>query len=492
MKHFRIPAAIALFLLPILARTLWFYQGVFWRVAPVSTPEYDSYVVPQPPFSTPAAEETGPPSQGAIILLDEAHNNQFLPSEIDSLTTILHARNARLESVASDGYESRNLADQLKYVIAYISICPNESFSLEEVRLLEGFVQRGGRILVLTDPTRGSVSYDYSGYATTLATDVNAANSLLASFDITIVNDYLYNMTQYEGNFRNVIFQKFSADAFTNGLGKVVFYAAHSIQTRSGELLLTGADTTLSSRTDSGGGLSAGALNAGGQVLAIGDMTFLQPPYNLVADNPVLIRHLADFLLEAERVHDLQDFPFLFQRPVAIVPMEDVDLTADLLGPINALQTDLTGVGVTSTMAPAGTSEKDLILLGTYTSKGIDKYLRSFGITLPSSSGSSTGSGSKIEIPEFGSIKSSGIGLILFSRDASRTSLILLAEDSDSLTNLLDVIGPSGFSSCILQGNIAVCKVGSSSDGYGNSWWDSSINGSGEAASPSVTPTPAG
>ncbi len=493
MNRYRIPAAVALFLLPILVRGLWFYQGVFWRSETIPTPEYASYRIPQPPFSTPAVLGNTPASApGPVILLDEAHDNQFLASEIDSLTNILHDRNARLEIVESGGYNDRTLRNQLKYASAYISICPNAAFSLEEVQLLGRFVERGGRILVLTDPTRSTVSYDYSGGSTTLATDVNAANTLLSSYGIIVVDDYLYNMTEYEGNFRNVIFQNFNEAVLTIGLGKVVFYAAHSIQTDSGKLLLRSAENTFSSQTDTGGGLSSGAMDAGGQVLAFGDMTFLQPPYNQAADNPILIRHMADFLLEAKRVHDLQEFPFLFQRAVSIVPLEDVALNADLLGPLNALQSDLAEVGIPSSISPAAEGGKDLILLGSYSSEGIDAYLNSAGVTLPTASSSGIGGKSVMEIEGFGSIQSSGTGLILMSRTESRTSLILLAGDSDSLTDLLDVIGPSGFSNCVLQGNIAICKIGSSYGGYDNSWLDTSTNGSGESVSLTPTSTPAG
>ena len=62
---------------------------------------------------------------------------------------------------------------------------------------MQDFVRRGGRLLILTDPTRSAVSYDYYGYGSaTVMADVIAANSLLAPYDIAFVDDYLYNMTE--------------------------------------------------------------------------------------------------------------------------------------------------------------------------------------------------------------------------------------------------------------------------------------------------------
>jgi len=235
-------------------------------------------------------------------------------------------------------------------------------------------------------------------------------------------------------------------------------YAAHSIQTQTGTSLLLTSGETKSSRTDQSGGFSAAALDASGKVLAIGDMSFLQPPYNQVADNALWIQRIADFLLGAERVHDLKDFPFLFQRPVVIVPMSDVSLSASLLGPITSIQQELASVGVVSSVATEAADGKDLIILGTYSSPGISKYIDPLGITLPSTS-VFINSLPMIDILGFGSIPSTGIGLVLLSRTDTRTTLLLLAEESYSLTDLMSVIGPNGFSNCVLQGNVAVCGL---------------------------------
>ncbi len=472
MKRYRIPIAAALFLLPVLLRGVWFYQGIFWRAESLPTPDYGSFTVPQPPLSTsvPAAESA--PSR-AIVLLDQSHVNMFSPSELESLTAILQTRGARVESIALGAFGERTLADQLKYASAYVSVCPIQAYTPMEVQLLQDFVRRGGRLLVLTDPTRSAVSYDYYGYGSaTVMADVIAANSLLAPYDISFLDDYLYNMTEYEGNYRNVYFKDFPAHPLTKDLTRVVLYAAHSLKTASGTVLIQSSRTTKSSRTDSDGTYAVAAVDSGANVLAIGDMTFLQPPYNQVADNAILIRHVADFLLEAPRVRDLRDFPFLFDREVAIVPMSDILLTADLLGPIQALQQDLTVGGIPSSMAPGVMAGKDLILLGTFSSPGIGDYLSPLGIRLPSlTSYPSARSYPQIEIPGFGSVPASGIGFILFSRTADRSTLILLAEDSTAVSELLDVIGPQGFSNCVLQGNAAVCGLAGGYGNFGSSWW---------------------
>jgi hypothetical protein len=473
MKKYRIPIAIGLLLAPLALRTIWFYQGFFWRWSPVASPDYASFSVPQPPLSTPIAQPEGAhPAATKIILVDQSHSNFFSMSELDALAAILNNRGAKLEGVGSSDYYGygngggKSLNDQLKYSSAFISICPLSSYSTYEVQWLQDFVKRGGRLLILTDPTRSSISYDYySGYSL-VTTDVTAANSLLSSFDITFNDDYLYNMSDYEGNFRNVYFRSFGANPLTANVSEVVLYAAHSLYTKTGTLLISSTGETKSSLTDANGTYSAAALDASGQILAIGDMTFLTNPYNHVADNGLFIQHVVDFLLGSERVHNLSDFPYLFQRPVVINLMKDLDLDAGLLGSINGLLQDLRGAGITIDIAQAPVDGKDLILLATFDSPGISTYAQISGVTLPSMSLSREGDGPYIEIPGLGKVSAYGVSLILFQPTESRSTLILITEDIYSLESLLGTIGSGGISGCYLQENIAVCGLSSGYYGY--------------------------
>jgi hypothetical protein len=151
-------------------------------------------------------------------------------------------------------------------------------------------------------------------------------------------------------------------------------------------------------------------------------------------------------------------------------------------------------VGIGSAMAPGVMAGKDLILLATFSSPGIGDYLNPLGIRLPSLTAyPSARAYPQIEIPGFGSVPASGIGLILFSRTETRSTLILLAEDSSSLSDLLGVIGPEGFSNCVLQGDAAVCGLGEGFGDFGSSWWQPYGATSNEPPLDSIpTPMPAG
>jgi hypothetical protein len=87
------------------------------------------------------------------------------------------------------------LENSLKYASSYVVISPSLPFSSTEINLIRSFVQRGGRLAVFTDATRGTLFYDYVSGATIVTPDINAVNPLLSNFGISFNNDYLYTLS---------------------------------------------------------------------------------------------------------------------------------------------------------------------------------------------------------------------------------------------------------------------------------------------------------
>jgi hypothetical protein len=502
--------AVGLLVLPIIARALWFYQGIFHRSEAIATPDYANLELPLPPISTSQPEKISEKKGGAIVVIDHNHSNVFNTPDLAVLTGVLVNRGARLEEI---GVSSFNLSDSLKYAAAYIVVAPTMAFSNEEVLQIQRFVNRGGRLLVITDPTRGQSTYvDASGMISSggTAQDVTSANILLEPFGIAFANDYLYNLVENEGNFRNVIFSSFAKNPLTEKISKVAFYAARSLRT-GGTPLIVGDSNTVSSITDSGDKLAVSALSPDGQVLAIGDLTFMTPPYNTVLDNQVLIAHIADFLLGGKRVHDLADFPYLFERAVEIFPTDKIDLKSELLTPLGTLQKKLEYLNIPLQVVEKPSPNKDLIVLGTYVlSKDLKPYVEPFDVTFsdkPADAAStpepsdealagdaaltptptaaespdellptpeafkpveaigfeSDATPQTVIIPGLGRFSASGTGMLLFSREGGKNRLILLADTQDNLNSLMNVLSSGDLSSCVQQGQIAICSLGSGS-----------------------------
>ncbi len=472
----RIILAVVLFFIPILARAIMFYQNPFYR-AEVSKPDFASFKLQEPP--TPSASLAAvavPAGEGKVVIIDAAHGNQYVPNEIEPLVTALSARGGRVEFDKG----TQPLTGQLKYASAYIIFSPSYSFSGEELRAIRQFVESGGRLLVFADPTRFLVTYDsYSG-ATFISPDVNYVNPVLAPYGLSFVNDYLYNLQDNEGNFRNVKFVDFADSPLTDGLKMVVFYGVHSIQSHTGALLVRSDENTFSSLTDRGGPYAPLALSENGQVLAAGDFSFLTNPFSQVADNGMLLGAIADFALGSKRVPSLVNFPYLFSRPISLVMMGgEAQLDASLLGPIATLQNALQLVNIPLNLRVKAYDGDDVIVLGSLQDKdAVVYYTKSFGITLSEDE-------STIEVKGVGQVSAKDSGLLLFSQAARSNTLVLLAPTAGMLPELVELVAGGDLSSCVVQENVGICAL-SPVDEDVYSYDDYSF----EYETPSLTPVP--
>lgn len=465
MKRFPILLAIGAFLLPVVIRGLWFYRGFYRPTQPISTPEYSELFLPTSPPGAEGAEDEMVDASGIVVLVDWAHDNKFDITELEGVVSALTARGATIEIVQnpymSDG---PSLDQRLKYADAYLVITPSTTFSTDEVQSLTHFVERGGRLLVICDPTRvdnGLSSYDYEYYYVYSIGSVAAANSVLAPFDLTFSDGFLYNLIVNEGNYRNVIFRSFGEDSLTIGLSTVAFYGVSPIATNTGTPLIVGDENTLSSRTDTSGDWAPLVRNQSGDVIALGDLTFLTPPYDQIADNQLLISHLIEFLVSGERQRDLTDYPFIFQQPVAILESDSFDLTAETLQTILGLENTLDALDLPLSIVDEPSPDLDLIVFDSYSpSEDLRSQLESFeGLVLPEDSEDSS-----LSVPGFGQLNPAGIGTVLLSRTDGLTTLILLANSSDEVLTLAEMLANDELYRCLLREYSALCKVGSGED----------------------------
>jgi hypothetical protein len=462
--------AVILFIAPLGARYAWFYQGTYHHAGPVPTPDYASFTIPEPPLSTPAPVNTAVPEKGKSVVVDYNHGNYFTPNEIDAFFNRIVESGANLIPLSGDG--SLDLEQALKYASAYISIAPTYAFSASEVQELQSFAQRGGRILVITDPTRNGANDPTAAYP---AVDVNSANVLLSPFGMTFNDDYAYNTHENEGNFRNIVLTDFTKGPITQGINKVVFYAAHSLEVTATPLI-KGSDGTVSSIDDAGSLLPVAALSADGSVLALGDLTFMSSPYNQVADNLALTYNVADYLLAGSLTHSLVDFPFLFTKPVSILPAFDKPLVnSSFAAEFGVLQQVLRQQNLPATLVTEPAENSDLVVIGTYKKNAtLDSYLAPFNIDLlytyptPEPSDSSydeTASPTAepepvtVTVPPFGKVDIENTGIVIYQPSEKQNLLILLAKDDSSLAGLVDLLASGDISQCAIQGSLAVCSL---------------------------------
>ncbi len=440
--------------LPIVLRLIWFFPG-FSLLRRVATPDYSDLKMPAAPVSTPALWDVK--KTGGVVVVDDAHANQYQSSEVQTLFDGITERGAMI-LINSD---ASTLSTDLKSASAYVVISPSITFTVEEVRQVQDFVGRGGRLVAFADATRGIPLYDFSGNPVGNDADVNNANPLLEPFGISVNADYLYNLVTNDGNFRNVYLQLSPNASLLHGVQKVVFYGTHSVETDTGSPLLLGDAKTFSSLTDATPPgdpqkvWAGAAVSHDGNVLAFGDFTFLMPPYNTVADNAPLINNVADFLLGGKRTGILADYPYIFRgRSVDIVPTSGVQMTAEIIGALAGLQSGLRDAGVQTAIVQDPPSGVNRIVLGTFSpTDDLAPYVKPFGLA-------SEELGEYIELQPFGKIGRSGTGLLLLSPGESSSTLVLLADSVDDLTTLIGNLGSGDLSACVLQGNTGACSIG--------------------------------
>lgn len=489
MKNTRILIFLVLLTFPILGRLLWFYQGIYVRSQAVTTPDYASLTLPMPDISTPEATTKSNLIENYVVLIDFEHGNNFVLAEIENLTQPITQSGAKLEISNFD----LPLSERLKYCNAYVVIAPTYSFVGDEIRAIIHFVQRGGKLLVIADPTRNyytNNSYSYDG-ATQYLSGADVANLLLAPFEIAFAEDYLYNLVENEANYRNVFFTNFNDDALTNDLSKIALYGAHSIQTTQ-KVLISGDENTLSSLTDQGGELAVAATTENGGVLAMGDMNFLTSPYYQVADNQHLLNNVIQFLLGATRTYDLADFPYLFHRTVSVLtPGKDV-MDRDLVTTLSEAQLSLRSLDLSIEVTDTPTEGNDLLVSGTYRQReDLEIYLKPFDLEfskepiveeenygsildtpeptmtpfLTDEWNFDTETQDAVMVPGLGKFAVQDVGLILFQSTPERNTLTLLASNSEALKELTsNVFNYRDLSRCLIADSIAVCNLDSGGD----------------------------
>jgi hypothetical protein len=283
----RIAIVLAGIIVVVLGRGFFYYSG-FYSPPPSELPTYEAIAVPEVPstkFSDVYEKGEG------IILIDLAHDNAFDKEELNVLTLRLVSRGLTIkffgveddlerELLGKEELEEEPLDEEEELPVpgAFIIVCPQSEFSKDERETIDEFVNNGGKLLLIADPTRPS-----------------QINSISLKFGLIFEADYLYNMKEYEANFQNIFVTEFKENEVTKDLKRIALYRAGSISSADSGIAFVD-ENTFSNVVETRKGLSPIALAQESKVLAIYDLTFITEPYNGILDNNQLIANIADWL----------------------------------------------------------------------------------------------------------------------------------------------------------------------------------------------------
>jgi hypothetical protein len=294
----RIAIVIIVSLIVIIGRWFFYYSS-FYEAPIIEEPRYEQIVTPLEPSTD--FVDSYEVSEGTV-LIDLAHQNGFIMEELDVLILRIISRGLSIELFHAEedlrkqllgkenetsetekdlSEEDGNINEDLEkkpLPIAFLVVCPREDFSRDEREAINQFVEKGGKLVLIADPTRTS-----------------KINSISYDFGLIFEPDYLYNMIENDANYRNIFISDFKENDITNNLGKITLYTAGSISSSNSGIAF-GDDNTYSSLIETKQGLSPVAWTEKNQVLAIYDLTFLIEPYNGILDNNLFISNIADWI----------------------------------------------------------------------------------------------------------------------------------------------------------------------------------------------------
>ncbi len=407
-----VPGAALVF---FLVAFFYYYRGVYRPPPPTVAPLSD-IVTPLSAYSVPE-EVTLRPRQGRVVAVDAAHRNRFSMEEIAALEARVAERGYQLEPFGGfgsldEGARRDQLAAALRRADSLVVAMPGERYSSAEVGLVQQFVAKGGRLLLVGDPTRES-----------------QINSLAGAFGIAFQNDYLYSLADYELNFQYIRVRSFQPDELTQGLKEVALYSASSIISL-GPALASADGQTKSTLSDSSQPFPILVRGNTGQVVALADMTFMLPPQNSVLDNGRLMSNLAAYLTTHQRQFELADYPGFLRGEVQVVATRP-----ELFSQASKLRSQLAKHQVASTFRREEDLSHDAVIIGLFDdAPRVATYLDGAGVRV----GATVGTASTGQLPR------DKTGVLVLHAGNERNVLVVLADSPDTLDALVGRLGPDG------------------------------------------------
>ena len=413
----------------LLAAFLVFYRGTYSPppLPDIAFQEIESVPVTSINFPDQPVITSSPVGSDARghLLIDAAHRNNFGHSELNVLLSRVSARG--YSSSFYDADSRGSLADELSQADAFLVILPVAWFSPDEIAAVLKFVEDGGKVLLVGDPGR-----------------FFHMNDLSEPLGVFFQPDFLYNLDEYDSNFREIFVRDFEADPITTGVSEVAFYYAGSLQSAGPGLAYTGGQTT-SSISEVNEPHSPIAIGGHRNVLAVYDWTFMIPPYSGVKDNARMVSNIADFLTESDRTYRLTQFPRFFQGDVDIL-VEDPSLVTRAA----SMKRLLSGEGVTAQLQGSENVGRDTIYLGLFSEhSSAARYLEANGILISDTLTTPFASGIPLE----------DMAVISLNSSRDRDVLVIMADTAEGLETALSRLQSGAFRGSLVNDNTGVLET---------------------------------
>ncbi|MCI4438698.1 S49 family peptidase [archaeon] len=227
---------------------------------------------------------------GNDVIIDYAHLNAFSRQEIESLLTKIVLKGYSF-SFLTDSFQ---LQEKLANAKVFVVIAPVTSFSDQEVEAIKNFVDRGGKLILISEPLR---------------TSPDAINSIAYKFSLVFSSGYLYNLINYWGIYRFVVVSNFSkneapftkstltsASLFRN-ISKIVVMSSSAVYSNNIYEAAYTDNKTYLAIADKRAQFTPIVVSYYGRVFAIGSLSMFTQPFISLYDNEKLEDNLLEVAL---------------------------------------------------------------------------------------------------------------------------------------------------------------------------------------------------
>ena len=424
-----LPFSAALF---YIGAFLLHYQAAY--VPPTIIPALSREVILPSYSASRARVAEAPVAREGVFLIDNAHDNDFVPDEISGFLSRVSAHGYAIEFVARRDVAFRPfnrgtlLKEKLRKADSLAIILPKALYTKEETETLRKFVAKGGKLLLIGDPGKDHLQ---------------RINSVADQFGFLFRPGYLYNVVEHELNYRNILIRDFRPDEITQGLQTITLYTAGAIKSSETPLAFTDVNT-LSSVVNRTEPFTPLAKSRDGRIVALSDMSVLVPPQDSIADNDKLISNLASFLTDVNRRRDLSDFPHFFKKDIDILVG-----SAELFDLAARLKDMLAGFEMSSEVRGLEDLTKDTLFLGLYEdAPAMGQYLDGAGVQLNGT----------LRTPFTPDIPITGTSIMLLHNQGGRKVLVVLGDQRASVIDIVNRLDFDTFRDRLVSDTLGVFR----------------------------------
>lgn len=241
-----------------------------------------------------------------VIVIDDSNANRFDRADVQPLA----------EALSGVGYEVRfhatgDMDEALADADGLVVIDPGSAYAGDDLAAVEEFVDGGGRLVILGEPNRISIAADLLGPA--LTEQESQLTEIGGAFDLHFDTRYVYDQTANDGTYQEIVVEPHEDAALPPNDGtaideidRVALQVATEVRsTGGGEPMLVTSDQARTAGEDDPRRHTVAVRD--GDVLGVGDSSFLAADRHNVADNEILLASITEFLVSGDRVTGVPD-----------------------------------------------------------------------------------------------------------------------------------------------------------------------------------------